>query len=185
MRVLPRSCGPALGRSGFWLSAFGFASGLLRVCVAFLGFSMGVKSPSSWVPASAGSVLLRGRSASSLFPVAGVGLSGCVVVRACWFAGSPRSPLAWASSTGAAGLWLVVVAEDGGARSDLFCLSAALSPADLGSLVAACSAAVASGAVVYPVVAAGGRGVAAAGFFCGFGSVAPGVPAPADGVSLL
>jgi hypothetical protein len=139
-----------------------------------------------WVPASAGSVSLRGSAASALFPVAGVGVSGCVVASACWFAGSARAPLALSGPAGAAGLWLVVVS--GSVRLDLFCLSAALSPSDLGSLVVSCSSAVAAGLAgvsVFPVVAAGSRGVAAGSFFCGLAASGPGVPAPADGVSLL
>jgi len=141
----------------------------------------------SFVPASAGSVALGRSSAASLFPVAGVGLSGCVVASACWFAGSARAPLALASSAGAAGVWLVVVSP-AGARSDLFCLSAALAPAALGLLVASCVSAVAagkSGVLVFPVVAAGASGVAASLFFCGLAAAGPGVAAPADGVSLL
>jgi len=154
----------------------------LVVLLPFVGCLMA--SFVSFCPASAGSVALGRSSASSLFPVDVVGLSGCVVVKAMWFAGSSRAPLAVASSAGAAGIWLVVEGVSGG-RRDLFCLSAALSPSDLGKLVASCKSAVASGAVVFPVVAAGASNVAAASFFCGLAASGPGLDVPADGVSLL
>ena len=154
----------------------------LVVLLPFVGCLMA--SFVSFCPASAGSVKLGRSSASSLFPVDGVGVTGCVVVKAMWFSGSARSPLAVSSAAGAAGIWLVVVSP-AGVRSELFCLSVALSPSDLGLLVASCTSAVKSKALVFPVVAAGSSDVAASSYFCGLAAAGPGLDVPADGVSLL
>jgi len=134
----------------------------------------------SYVPASAGVILLGGRPASSLFAVDGVGVSGCIVDKAFWFAGSARSSVRVESASDAAGICIVLV---GGAR--LYCLSAAFSESfELNSLVASVTSACVSGTVVYPVVAATGD-VAASSYFCGLAHVGPGIDEPASGVSAL
>jgi len=161
--------------------------------VACLGLPV-ASSFVSFLPASAGSVLLSGLPASALFPVAVVGVSGCVVSSAFWFSGSARSPVALAAPvpagsvpSGASGL--VAVLASG---ASLVCLSAAFpggvgSPA-LASLGASVRSAVLSGAVVFPVVAASGLRPAS-GFFCGLAAVASpaavGVALPGPGVSFL
>ncbi len=119
---------------------------------------------------------------SELKQVAGVGFSGGVVSRCALANGSASAPsfLPPGSDPASARFSLVCVWV-GSSELPLVCLASALSASDLLLLCASVSSALASGAVVFPVVGAG-SGRAASGFFCGLAASAPGsLVAPAAG----
>ena len=129
-----------------------------------------------FVPAPSSVSLGRG-SAVSVEPVAGVGISGAVVVGSAWALGSASSPRFLDSSSGASSFCVFLA----GRAAPLVCLVSALSASDLALLVASAASAGSAGVPVFPVVAAG-AGRAASGFFCGLASAAPGsAVAPAPG----
>jgi len=135
----------------------------------------------SFVPAPSSVSLGRG-SALVVEPVAAVGFSGGVVSRCALAVGSASAPsfLPPGSDPASARFSLVCVWV-GSSELPLVCLASALSASDLLLLCASVSSALASGAVVFPVVGAG-SGRAASGFFCGLAASAPGsLVAPAAG----
>ena len=179
--VLPRSCGPVLGRSGvsgvlpsgslgcFFCLAF-------RLAVFFPVGGVPVGASSSFVP-SVASVFLPG-GVSAVVPVpSALGFGGGVVVGVAWVSRVRGVVVSWSGAASAAPALAVWFA---GRSVPLVCLRSAL-PASgaLARLGAAASAACVSGAVVFPVVAVGSGGAAAGGFFCGLSASAPAAPVAA------
>ena len=171
--VLARfACLPCRAAFPAFVAAFCRVWGCLVASSSFVPF---VPAPSS--------VLLGGVPAVSVGAVpSALGFSGGVVVGSSWVSRGPRVPgsrgpswVAASSPSSAAGLavWFR------GSPVPLVCLSAALSPSCFALLVASVSSACASGAVVFPVVAAVG-GVAP-GFLCGLSASGPAAAAPVVG----
>ena len=177
--VLPRSCGPVLGRSGV-LGVLPSGSLGCFFCLAFrlvVFFPVGgvpVGASSSFVP-SVSSVFLPG-GCSAVVPVpSALGFGGGVVAGSAWVS-RVRGVWVSAPSASASGLAVRFV----GVSAPLVCLRAALpASGSFARLVSVVSSAAASGVVVFPVVAVGARGAAASGFFCGLSASAPSAPVAA------